>query len=141
MVPQSCCAFIQFTSRDGAERAAEKTFDKLVLKDMRIRVRWGINRADSNRQQHVQNRELDPVPNIPTMSRPDFFGLRGVAAPPVPPKRPANDALESSSLEKRRLFVPQVASSSGSHQSSSGSKIHYPSQDPHRLGSKGDVID
>lgn len=32
MVPQKCCAFIQFTTRAAAEAAAERTFEQLVLK-------------------------------------------------------------------------------------------------------------
>jgi hypothetical protein len=64
-------------------------------------------------------------------------------APPMPPpnKRPS-DGLESSGPSKR-LFVPQVdaPSSSSNRQQSSSSKIYYASQDPHRLGAKGDIIE
>lgn len=75
MIPQKCCAFIQFTSRDAAERAAERTFDQLVLKDQRIRIRWGTPRSDSNQQHQIQNRELDPVPNIASCEF-KFFDLK-----------------------------------------------------------------
>lgn len=76
---------------------------------------------------------------VPT---PDFFGFRDMAAP-MPPKRPAGDAPESSGAEKRRMIVPQVVASSSSSgtQQASSSKVYYPSQDPQRLGAKGDVIE
>lgn len=31
MVPQKCCAFIQYTSREAAEKAADRTFEQLIL--------------------------------------------------------------------------------------------------------------
>jgi hypothetical protein len=32
MIPEKCTAFIQFTTREAAERAAERSFEQLVLK-------------------------------------------------------------------------------------------------------------
>lgn len=31
MVPQKCCAFIQYTNREAAEKAASRTFEQLIL--------------------------------------------------------------------------------------------------------------
>jgi len=45
MVPAKCCAFVQYTTREGAETAAERTFEQLVLKGQRVRVRWGQPKA------------------------------------------------------------------------------------------------
>ncbi|KAI6222462.1 Pre-mRNA-splicing factor RBM22 [Aphelenchoides fujianensis] len=142
MIPQKCCAFIQFTTREAAERAAEKSFDQLVLKEQKVRVRWGTPRSDSSQQHQIQNRELDPVPNIASLPTPDFFGLHN-SAPMVPTavKRAAGGFPEPPEPPKR-LNVPNVpAPSSSGGDGPSTSKIYYPSQDPQRLGAKGDLIE
>lgn len=48
---------------------------------------------------------------------------------PLPPEPP------------NALVVPDVPYSKVSSQSTSENKIYYPSQDPQRLGAKGDVVD
>jgi len=142
MVPQKCCAFVQFTTREAAERATEKSFDQLTLKNQRIRIRWGASRSDTNQQRNAQNQELDPVPNIANLPTPDFFGFRDVGAPPVPPTNKRSADTSESSTSAKRMFVPQVPStSSGNSSQQSSSKIYYPSMDPQRLGAKGDVIE
>ncbi|CAD5219966.1 unnamed protein product [Bursaphelenchus okinawaensis] len=133
MVPvrdNNACAFIQFTTREAAERAAEKTFENLRIHDRKIRVRWGTPRGD-NSQYNQGNRPLDPVPNIDSLPVPD---LR-----PGTSKRPATD-LPEPPPQPKRLVVPEVGPS-GYKQSNKQNKIYYPSQDPQRLGAKGDVIE
>lgn len=69
--------------------------------------------------------------SVPTA---DFLGAsssglkRQASELPEPPKQP------------KRLVVPDVGPSSSAVDVSS-SRIYYPSQDPHRLGAKGDVIE
>jgi len=41
VVPKQSCAFVQFTQRDAAERAAKETFNKLVIDGKRLSVKWG----------------------------------------------------------------------------------------------------
>ena len=36
-----------------------------IFQEQKIRVRWAMPRAD-NQQHNVQNRQLDPVPNLPS---------------------------------------------------------------------------
>lgn len=64
------CGFVQFTTRESAELAAEKTFNKLVLKGRRITVRWGRPQAQQNVASQLGEagmyaRQFDPVPGLP----------------------------------------------------------------------------
>ncbi|XP_020104637.1 zinc finger CCCH domain-containing protein 49-like isoform X1 [Ananas comosus] len=41
MVLQRACAFVTYTTREGAERAAEELANKLVIKGVRLKLMWG----------------------------------------------------------------------------------------------------
>lgn len=41
MVPQRACAFVTYTSREGAEKAADNMANKLVIKGLRLKLMWG----------------------------------------------------------------------------------------------------
>jgi pre-mRNA-splicing factor RBM22/SLT11 len=75
------CGFVQFTTRESAELAAEKTFNKLVLKGRRITVRWGRPQAQQNVASQLGeagkfSRHFDPVPGLPgALPTMDFFNL------------------------------------------------------------------
>ena len=45
MVPKQGCAFVQFTSRPAAEKAAEATFNKLVIRGNKITIRYASDAA------------------------------------------------------------------------------------------------
>ncbi|CAA3010033.1 zinc finger CCCH domain-containing 49-like [Olea europaea subsp. europaea] len=45
MVLQRACAFVSYTTREGAERAAEELSNKLVIKDLRLKLLWGRPQA------------------------------------------------------------------------------------------------
>jgi len=127
------CAFIQYTTRPAAEAAADKAFNKLVLKGRRMTIRWGRPQAQST--QTPADRHLDPVPGLPhPLPVPNFFGEG------IPSKRTRFSDLDAAPPAPiAGLVVPEVPypSSSGDRQSAG---IYYPSQDPSRLGSKGDLI-
>jgi len=81
-LPGKGCGFVQFTSRQAAEMAAEKTFNKLVMKGRRLTIRWGRPQAQQNvtGQMGEGGRKLDPVPGLPQTLPPpplDFFNLGG----------------------------------------------------------------
>lgn len=40
-MPRAQCAFVQFTTRDAAEHASEKTFNRLVIGGKRLAIKWG----------------------------------------------------------------------------------------------------
>ena len=72
VVPKQSCAFVQFTQRDAAERAAKECFNKLVIDGKRLTVKWGkppAAQASSGRASDlVSSYEAgyEPVPGLPT---------------------------------------------------------------------------
>ncbi|KAF6153464.1 hypothetical protein GIB67_027331 [Kingdonia uniflora] len=51
MVLQRACAFVTYTSRDGAEKAAEELSNKLVIKGLRLKLLWGRSQAQRAEQE------------------------------------------------------------------------------------------
>nr|CAD1827620.1 unnamed protein product [Ananas comosus var. bracteatus] len=47
MVLQRACAFVTYTTREGAERAAEELANKLVIKGVRLKLMWGRPQAQA----------------------------------------------------------------------------------------------
>ncbi|KAI3891250.1 hypothetical protein MKW92_002461 [Papaver armeniacum] len=45
MVLQRACAFVTYTTREGAEKAAEELSNKLVIKGLRLKLLWGRSQA------------------------------------------------------------------------------------------------
>lgn len=67
MVPRQNCAFVCFTSRHSAENAAEKSFNKLILKGRRLKIMWG--KAQGQQPSTTAKGPADPtyapVPGLP----------------------------------------------------------------------------
>nr|CAH8873116.1 unnamed protein product [Trichobilharzia regenti] len=99
------CAFIQFTTRSAAERAAERTYDRLILGGHRLTVNWGkspaaLAAANSHLSAETGDISLPPVPGLPLppalpptnlLNRAMSVGLSGgffMAPPPPPPPPP-----------------------------------------------------
>lgn len=136
LVPRQQCAFIQFTKRSAAELAAEKTFNKLVMAGKKLTIKWAHAQA---KQQFTANKlpkgnpALDPIPGLPPQiplppNPTDYFNLNAndmVVLPPgmkihqLPGQVPAPPAFPGS------YMPPPQPGPSG---------LHYPSQDPSRLG-------
>uniref|UniRef100_A0A914LIK7 Pre-mRNA-splicing factor RBM22 n=2 Tax=Meloidogyne TaxID=189290 RepID=A0A914LIK7_MELIC len=158
VVPQKACAFIQFTSRHSAEMAADRTFEQLTLKGLKIRVRWGQPKSQPMTSTEMSNRTFEPVPNLADPCPiPSYAYDNG----PGPSKRsrfePASGEHQNRLLMPPPLIVPnvpppQIGRGEGQQKPidlrdvvTSGKQqrppsIYYPSQDPHRLGAKGDVV-
>ena len=45
MVLDKSCAFVTYTTREGAEKAAEELSNKLVIKGLRLKLMWGMPQA------------------------------------------------------------------------------------------------
>lgn len=145
ILEQKGCAFLQFTNRDAAESAAERSFKKLTLKGRLIAVRWGQPQA----QRHAENqqRPINPVPSLPdacpvpddlapTNKRPRF-DPNAIPLPPMPPSYAPPTSLVVPSMGR----PPMPGGSGGAPGTSGGPGVYYPSQDPQRLGAKGDVVE
>ncbi|KAK5643086.1 hypothetical protein RI129_006931 [Pyrocoelia pectoralis] len=157
LVPKQQCAFVQYTTRSAAENAAEKTFNKLILGGRRLTIKWGRSQGRQGPTIGNPAAELfEPVPGLPgtlpELSN-NFFNLEpghiplpnmpppsSLMVPPMfgPPPMPPFFFTPTQASP----FVPPVssnlnaASSSATSNGDVGGKptVHYPSQDPSRLG-------
>jgi len=109
LVAKQGCAFVQFTGRKSAEKAAEGTFNKLLIRGNKITIRWGKSQGKTSdgsaaALQHVPGQ----VPGMPPPmeSENNYFGLAGPSGISLPPSLP-----------------PPIMGAQ-----------HYPSQDPTRMG-------
>lgn len=126
VVPKQGCAFIQYTRRSAAEVAAEKTFNKLTIKGKKLSIRWGKSQG-----------KQEAIASAPVMAIPQVPGLPG--ALPAPPKELTNnffnlgEASASTSSAAPGANVPYFIPTATLPLAGPGA-IHYPSQDPSRLG-------
>jgi pre-mRNA-splicing factor RBM22/SLT11 len=105
LVSRQACAFITFTTRKAAEDAADKSYNQLLIKGRKLKIMWGKSLREQKSSVPVQ---------------PD-----GTLALPAVPGLPAGVG------QKEDVS----AELSGSRLSSGLSlNIHYPSQDPSRMG-------
>lgn len=114
MVSKQRCGFVTYTTRDSAEKAVEKSFQKLTIYGQRLTIRWGRSQGKRNNptgEDGSSGYKLAPVPGLP-VGAPDYFGLGSSSAP--------------SAAAGSATLLPTLAPPTG---------IHYPSQDPLRLGS------
>lgn len=128
MVSKGSCAFIQFAKRSSAEIAAEKTFNKLVLKGKKLTIRWGKSPAKLTATATSQEGDVPAIPGLPPALPPppgvsgevlrnNFFNL-------PPPNAGAN-----------AYFLPPPAMGGPPPgMMPPGAPLHYPSQDPSRMG-------
>ena len=71
IVKASQCAFVQFTQRNAAEAAAEKTFNNLVIRERKLNIKWGKSQAQlgvGGKDGSVLESDApkaDPVPGLP----------------------------------------------------------------------------
>ena len=80
MAPKQACAFVQFTRRAAAEVAAEKSFNKVVIKGRKLTIRWGKSQGKQSEAPSTSSGSA-AVPNVP--------GLPG--ALPAPPEELKNN--------------------------------------------------
>jgi len=163
VVPKQSCAFVQFTQREAAERAAKETFNNLVIDGKRLTVKWGKppsaqGSTGRGNEASAYEASYEPVPGLPSGTilklkkknmdfnsfffsvvplpanelKADFFGLSSTSnvgatasattfLPPPPP--PADLGDYTSSLSYGHISHPLRGG------------VHYPSQDPSRVGS------
>jgi len=118
LVAKQGCAFIQFTKRSSAELAAEKTFNKLLIRGSKVTIRWGKSHGKAPSIATSSDLPIEMVPGHlpapPIEVTKNYFGL---AAPPGPSGGFAMNL--PSSLAAAPLGGMQ-----------------YPSQDPSRMGAQ-----
>lgn len=153
VVPKQQCAFVQFTTRQAAEFAAEKTFNKLILGGRRLTIKWGRSQGRQGTGINLSSAEVyEPVPGLPAalpeLSN-NFFnlepghiplppaGLTTAAAAPalvVPPLFAPPPPLPPFFFNRLPPFAPPPATATSGVAEAAKATVHYPSQDPSRLG-------
>lgn len=120
----------QFTRRSAAEVAAEKTFNKLTVKGKKLLIRWGKSQG---KQEAITS--AGPVLAIPQVP-----GLPG--ALPAPPKELTNNFFNlgggggggEGTSSAPTAAVPYFIPTATLPLAAGPGAIHYPSQDPSRMG-------
>jgi RNA recognition motif-containing protein len=89
VVPKQSCAFVQFTQREAAERAANESFNKLVVDGKRLTVKWGkpasMQSANSRSgEAGAFESSYEPVPGLPTGNTRAHMNVSSVAFSVVP---------------------------------------------------------
>lgn len=150
LVQRQNCAFVQYVTRIAAEIAAEKTFNKLILAGRRLTIKWGKSQARSGEVLGVESRSYEPVPGLPgTLPAPpqelrdNFFNLAPNLVLPPPVHRPMPPPPPFFFPPQMRmapvLQPPPPLCPPGTAPplppEPPRSTIHYPSQDPNRMGS------
>jgi len=148
LAPKQSCAFVQFTRRGAAELAAEKSFNKVVIKGRKLTIKWGKSQG---KQTEVGSGQAGAVPTLP--------GLPG-ALPPPPQELKSNFFNIGDSPSGKPPMLPSAGAALGAPPPASffyppggtvlpgiqppampppalptgPAPIHYPSQDPSRMG-------
>lgn len=121
MVLQRACAFVTYTTREGAEKAAEELANKLVVKGLRLKLLWGRPQApkpelegsdEAKQQPPVTHSGLLPRAVISQQQNQPLQGPPGAHTQPPPPPMPY-------------FNIPPLPQEG---------RAYYPSMDPQRMG-------
>ncbi|KAG9153391.1 hypothetical protein Leryth_017293 [Lithospermum erythrorhizon] len=154
LVPQRAYAFVTYTTREGAERAAEELSNKLVIKGQRLKLHWGRPQApkpesegtDGAGQQAnvahsgllpralISQQQNQPLQHPGTQDQPmamPYFNI-----PPLP----QHNRAYYPSMDPQRMgaVIPSQDGASGSGEKSSSEKQQplqhypYPPMPPHQ---------
>ncbi|KAJ8023078.1 Pre-mRNA-splicing factor RBM22 [Holothuria leucospilota] len=103
VIPKQQCAFVTFAQRSAAELAAEKSFQKLIIRGRRLNVKWGKSFAQQDDKKKTSDdgqAAFEPVPGLPGALPPppmqatsqesnNFFNLdQPPQLPQLPPRPP-----------------------------------------------------
>ncbi|KAJ0021578.1 hypothetical protein Pint_32606 [Pistacia integerrima] len=146
MHPQKAFAFVTYTTREGAEKAAEELSNKLVIKGLRLKLMWGKPQtqrpesegSDEARQQAVAHSGMLPRSLISQQQNQyQQPGTQDQAAPTpyfnIPPP-PQQERAYYPSMDPQRMgaVVPsgEGESKSGPEKQQQGQHYNYPPMPP-----------
>jgi len=114
------CGFVCYTTRAAAEYAAERSFNKAIIKGKRVKILWGKSQEElSAGKEEKDDKSYEPVPGLPgplpstdaipsdvVIEPPNLFeGSTAVKSDAPPPPLPPNIPLQSS-YQQAVLFPP-----------------------------------
>jgi len=137
VLPNKFCAFIDFLAREGAELAAERSFNQTMINGQKLSIRWGRPQAQTRFEGVDEKKTYKDIPNLPGSLPVPSLDEAG------PSKRPHVEVITEEEAEAAagpakmpRLYVPNVAPKRSTDGSADPNQVYYPSQDPNRLGTK-----
>uniref|UniRef100_A0A8C7P3W0 Pre-mRNA-splicing factor RBM22 n=1 Tax=Oncorhynchus mykiss TaxID=8022 RepID=A0A8C7P3W0_ONCMY len=134
IVQRQQCAFIQFATRQAAELAAEKSFNKLIINGRRLTVKWACVCSCSDSL--LSPTALPPPPALEEDVPTNYFNLdpgtspnvMNISLPPPPGINPPPPGFGAPMFHMGSMGPPPpMGMRPPGH-------IHYPSQDPQRMG-------
>nr|CAG4636212.1 EOG090X0770 [Eubosmina coregoni]SVE69833.1 EOG090X0770 [Eubosmina coregoni] len=139
IVSRQQCAFVTFANRMSAELAAEGAFNKLVIQNRRLVIRWGKSQGKQNvpGTSSVEGgaARFDPVPGLPrALPHPEELEHNFFNLPSTQNSYPSQFANPYSSGAPPPPNPNPNQMTSTASDSIGQPGIHYPSQDPTRLG-------
>ncbi|XP_051534390.1 pre-mRNA-splicing factor RBM22-like [Myxocyprinus asiaticus] len=155
IVQKQQCAFIQFATRQAAETAAEKSFNKLIVNGRRLNVKWGRSQAARGKEREKDGVtesgiRLEPVPGLPGALPPppmsddnapaNYFNLVPTSSPAVvnlglpPPPGVAMPPPPGFGPPMFHAMDPMAPPMPLPMAMRPPGQVHYPSQDPQRMG-------
>eukprot|EP01018_Ginkgo_biloba_P018433 Gb_38162 [translate_table: standard] len=115
LVLQRACAFITYTSREGAEKAAEQLSNKLVVKGLRLKLMWGRPQVPKS---EVENQGGDEAAKM--ISHSGMLPRSVISQSQLQPQ----NSQDQPSLHYFNIPPPPPPSE----------RAFYPSMDPQRMG-------
>ncbi|OMO63239.1 hypothetical protein COLO4_32624 [Corchorus olitorius] len=136
MVFDKACAFVTYTTREGAEKAAEELSNKLVIKGFRLKLMWGKPQAprpesetSEGARQQAAVAHSGMLPRAVISQQHNQYQPSGPGVPDQPP--PQLDRAYYPSMDPQRMDA-LVPSHDGENKSGSSEKQpqgqHYPYQ-------------
>lgn len=119
------CGFVCYTTRAAAEYAAERAFNKAIIKGKRVKILWGKSQEElSAGKEDKEDETYDPVPGLPgplpptnaipsdvVVEPPNLFtsstaGGSNAPAPPLPPNIPLQAGYQQAHLFPPPTILP-----------------------------------
>uniref|UniRef100_A0A2P2MKJ7 Uncharacterized protein n=1 Tax=Rhizophora mucronata TaxID=61149 RepID=A0A2P2MKJ7_RHIMU len=137
IVPQRAIAFVTYTTREGAEKAAEELSNKLVIKGLRLKLMWGRPQApkpelegSEETRQHAAMAHSGMLPRAVISQQQNQLHPPGTGDQPPPmhyfniPPPPQQERTLYPSMDPQRMgaIVPSQEGATGSSENKSGSE-------------------
>ncbi|XP_078435552.1 zinc finger CCCH domain-containing protein 40-like [Wolffia australiana] len=129
LVPQRACAFVSYTTREAAEKAAEELSNKLIVKGLRLKLMWGKPQGarpevdDSEGSASQQQQGLLAHSGMLPRS---VISLQQSGEPIQPPGMQDLQQQQQQQQPMRYFNIPAPAVAT--------ERAAYPSMDPQRMG-------
>ena len=117
LVPQRACAFVSYTTREAAEKAAEELSNRLIVKGLRLKLMWGkpqVPKGDTEDSETAADQQPQGAISHGGMLPRSVISLQQSSDPLQPPQMPP---------PHRYFNIPAPPAAAA-----------YPSMDPQRMG-------